>query len=130
MSNVKPILAELADRAARHYGRSTAEWMEAARAVAEAREVAGHGEWSVFLEHAGIPERTARNMVRLARFQAETISDLGGVRASLDLLSWFGKHGGNLDGLVDWLREVGREDPDDDALRAVRDASRRPRVLG
>ena len=41
-----------------------------------------------FLDHAGIPERTARNMVRLAKagLQPQIISALGGVAETLDLL--------------------------------------------
>ena len=66
-SNAGPILAELAARAARHYSRSTAAWLEAAAVILEARKIAGHGTWLPFLYEAGIPERTARRMLDFAR---------------------------------------------------------------
>ena len=89
MDNRIPILNELAERAARAYGQSLDNWVRAAYVLREAREVAEHGEWSQFLEHAGIPERTARNMLRIARagLKTETVSVLGGIRAALDYLA-------------------------------------------
>ena len=82
------ILTELAERAGRLYARSLADWLACARVLLEPREIAERGEWLKFLDHAGIPERTARNMVRLAKagLQPQIISALGGVAETLDLL--------------------------------------------
>ena len=66
-SNVAPILVELAERAALHYGRSTASWLEAAAVILEARKIAEHGDWTLFLRDAGIPARTASRMLDFAR---------------------------------------------------------------
>ena len=55
----------------------------------EARKVAEHGEWAPFLEQAGIPERTARRMLRIARagFNSVTVTELGGIRAALEFIA-------------------------------------------
>ena len=45
----------------------------------EARRIATHGEWGVFLERAGIPDRTARRLIAYARagVQIGHLADLG-----------------------------------------------------
>ena len=91
-SNTQPILSELAERAAKSYGQSTAAWLRCARVMLQAREIAEHGEWGRFLVHAGVPPRTARNMLRIADYaggcpvKTETVSVLG-VRGTLDFLT-------------------------------------------
>ena len=65
-SNSEIILGELAERAGRLYGQSVAAWIDAAYLLLEARKVAEHGEWAPFLEHAGIPQRTASRMLAFA----------------------------------------------------------------
>ena len=90
-SNTGPLLTELAERAGKLYGRTMQSWLECARVLQEAREVAQHGEWGGFLQHAGVPERTARNMIRVAGYgsdsqKAETVAGLG-VRGTLDFLT-------------------------------------------
>ena len=89
MDNKTPILTELAERAARAYGQSIESWVRAAYVLLEAREIANHGEWLNLLEHAGIPDRTAQNMLRMAKagLKYETVSDLGGIRATRDFLT-------------------------------------------
>ena len=51
----------------------------------DAREIAEHGAWLPFLAEAGIHERTARRMMVLspAGLKSDTVSDLGGIRATL-----------------------------------------------
>ena len=88
-SNSEIILGELAERAGRLYGQSVVAWIDAAYLLLEAREVASHGEWASFLEHAGIPQRTARRMLQIARagFKSDTVTDLGGIRTALEFIA-------------------------------------------
>ena len=65
------------------YGASIAYWMATARTLREARAICPHGQWQAFLAKAGIPERTGRNMLRLADFKTETVAVLGGIKATL-----------------------------------------------
>ena len=71
----------LADRASTLHGRSLACWRQCADVLKEAKAAAKHGQWRAFLKEAGIPETTARRMLRVA---------VAGV--SLDLLSSLGIH--------------------------------------
>ena len=91
--NRTPILTELAERASVLYGRSVEAWLDCANLLLEARKVAARGEWGRFLEAAGIPERTAQNMLKIARagLKPETVSGLGGIRATLEVLAAPGK---------------------------------------
>ena len=88
-SNTRAILAELAERASALHRRSIESYIECGRVLLEAREVADHGQWGEFLHQAGIPERTAQRMTRLARagIKPDTVSDLGGIRATLDAIA-------------------------------------------
>ena len=77
-SNVAAILSELAATASRHYGQSSASWLEAAAVLLEARAIAEHGDWSAFLGTAGIPARSANRMLDFARagIQIRHLADL------------------------------------------------------
>ena len=86
-SNADAILTEIAKRMRARRRQRRDSWMEDARDLAKAREVCPHGGWSAFLKEADIEERTASNMLRLAPFKSETVSDLGGIRKTLDYLS-------------------------------------------
>ena len=66
-SNAGPILSELAECAARHYGQSTAAWLRCAAVLLEARPIVEHGGWESFLRDAHIPARTASRMLDFAR---------------------------------------------------------------
>ena len=88
-SNSGTTLAELAQRAGALHRKSVDSWLACAEVLLEARAVAAHGEWTEFLREAGIPERTAQRMIKLARagVKADTVTFLGGVRATLDAFS-------------------------------------------
>ena len=64
--NSAAVLVGLAERARKFYRRSSEDWLACANLLLEARKVCPHGEWSAFLEDAGIPQRSARRMVAFA----------------------------------------------------------------
>ena len=84
-------LTDLAERAGEAFRRgqartieAAADYLETGRLLAEAKAECGHGQWLPFLARAGIPERTARRMMRLHRLgmDPETLA-AHGVRAAL-----------------------------------------------
>lgn len=97
LSNRLAHLAGTAGEANRTYLRSSAAalaaYVDAGRALAEARESAKRGAWAAVLSVAGIEERTARNMIRIARggWTGETLTAAGGVRVALDVEAWRGR---------------------------------------
>ena len=64
--NSAAVLVDLCERAGKFYRRSSEDWLACANLLQEAKKVCPHGEWSVFLEDAGIPQRTARRMLAFA----------------------------------------------------------------
>ena len=88
-SNVQAQLRALAERAIRSYGAAIENWCETAFTLKEARNIAAHGDWGPFLDHAGIPMRTAQNMLKIANagLKSEIVSHLGGIRETLDALA-------------------------------------------
>ena len=77
-SNATAILAEMAERARGLYDQSTASWLRCGTVLLEARAIARHGDWSMFLHDAGVPERTANRMLNFARIgiQISHLADL------------------------------------------------------
>lgn len=89
-------MADLAERvkasvAAQKAAESTAatEALAAGAMLLEAKEQTTHGAWLPFLARAGIHERQARRLMQLSRsgLKSDTVSDLGGVKATL---AWLG----------------------------------------
>ncbi len=87
-------LAHLQAEAAEHYCRhkrasteAIAAYLAGGAALIEAKAALKHGEWLPWLAETGIPERTARRMMRIARtgLKSATVADLGGVEAALAL---------------------------------------------
>ena len=78
-------LTELADRAAATYRRSLEDWMATAGTLREARDACRHGQWLPFLARAGVPERTAQRMLKLAAtgWEIRQVADLGGIARAL-----------------------------------------------
>ena len=64
--NSAAALADLAGRAGKFYRRSSEDRLACGNLLLEARKVCPHGEWSAFLEDAGIRQRTARRMLAFA----------------------------------------------------------------
>ena len=89
-------LADLAERVKAANGASVAaektffeKALEAGRLLCDAKDGCVHGEWSAFLARADVHDRQARRLMQLARsgLKADTVSDLGGVKAALQYLS-------------------------------------------
>ena len=64
--NSAAALVGLAERAGKFYRRSSEDCLACGNLLLEAKKVCPHGEWSVFLEDAGIPQRSARRMLAFA----------------------------------------------------------------
>ena len=64
--NSAAALVGLAERAGKFYRGSSEDWLACGNLLLEAKKVCPHGEWSVFLEDAGIPQRSARRMLAFA----------------------------------------------------------------
>lgn len=79
--------AVLASKAA--HQQSVEKAMEAGRHLHAAKAHCQHGEWLPFLERAGIHERQAQRLIKLAQacLKPDTVSDLGGIKAALQYAS-------------------------------------------
>ena len=68
---------------------SAEQSIEAGRLLIEAKAECKHGDWGPFLEMAGVHERQARRLMQLARagLKADTVSEMGGVKAALKHLA-------------------------------------------
>ena len=88
-SNTGAILADLAERASTKYALSSGAWLECAHMMLEARAIAKHGQWQDFLSKAGIPERTAQRMLKVARsgLKPDILSVLGGPTPTIAFLN-------------------------------------------
>ena len=88
-SNSVAVLAELAERASQKHTQSNQAWLECADLLLQAREVAKHGQWQDFLSKAGIPERTAQRMLKVARsgLKPDILSVLGGPTPAIAFLN-------------------------------------------
>lgn len=91
-------LADLAERIKEsHAAFSAAQSMtakkalETGRLLCRAKDKCRHGEWLPLLDRAGVGERWSQHLMRLARsgLKAETVSAIGGIKASLQLLADF-----------------------------------------
>lgn len=82
---IKSQLAE-AEAAARW---SVDKSIEAGHALTAAKAECRHGQWLPFLARAGIHERQARRLMQLSQsgVKSDTVSDLGGIKATLDYIS-------------------------------------------
>lgn len=58
--------------------------IEAGHALIAAKDTAPHGTWLPFLARAGVPERKAQRLMKLAAsgLKSDTVSDLGGIIAA------------------------------------------------
>ena len=91
-SNSRRTLEDLAVKARKanelydfHRARGVDAYLEAGRALCDAKALVKHGEWLPFLERAGIPVRRAQRQMRLADIglKNDTVTFLGGVGATL-----------------------------------------------
>ena len=114
-SNTGPVLDQLAKWVAVQYSRSIEPWLVCADLLLEARGIAGHGEWLPFLAQAGIPARTAQDMLSVARagIKSATVAHLGvaGTLRALrhtsdDLIAFVKEHGGSADDAALYTHEM------------------------
>jgi hypothetical protein len=93
MSELSNALADLAERvklanvASAEAERSAIESaMKAGELLCQAKAETAHGQWTPFLERAGVHERQARRLMQLSRsgLKPDTVSDLGGLKATLE----------------------------------------------
>ena len=72
-----------------HAGEAVAHYLKTGKILLAAKARAKHGEWLPFLEDAAIPQRTARNMMLLAKsgIKSATVADLGGIVKALEWTS-------------------------------------------
>ena len=83
-SNRAAALDEIAFRARRAWRKSSDDYMAAAQALLEARELCEHGEWLPWLDKTGIAPRTASRMLQIARAGIEIghVADFGPARVA------------------------------------------------
>jgi hypothetical protein len=92
-SNRLPTLADEARQAhaeSLHHSQKAAERaLVAGSALVEAKALCAHGTWGDWLAQTGIPERSAQRYMKLhsAGLKSDTVSDLGGIKASLAFVS-------------------------------------------
>lgn len=63
--------------------------LEAGRLLVAAKAECKHGSWLPFLERAGVHERKAQRLMKLARsgLKSDAVSDLGGIKGALEFLA-------------------------------------------
>jgi len=62
-------------------------YLQAGQHLAKAKEMAGHGEWGALLGESGIPESTARRMIKLHEIfgdDADAVVEAGGIVKALE----------------------------------------------
>ena len=96
-SNTDATLDALATEVRSLYRRSLSDWLTCGHKLLEAKRIAPHGSWLPWLKQAGIPERTARRMIRIAEagLQIGHLADLGGAVAAEDYLAALERAGRN-----------------------------------
>ena len=97
-------------------------YLDCGAALNEAKAACGHGEWLPWLEDAGIPERTAQRMMKLAGadWKSDTVSDVGGIREAL----WMTQHAPAIERIVrivDWFESSRGVDADDAVTKLLAD---------
>ena len=102
------------ENAQKHGRRAVEDYRRAGSQLMKARKVCPHGQWGSFLKAAGIPQRTASNMMRIAKsgLSTEAIADMGGIATALrsPALQYVEKHG---------IKDINKAT---DHLRSLRDA--------
>ena len=89
--DIEGLTGKIADGIARYKRANTdriGAAMDVGAALVELRERLPHGEFGPAVGRLGIPERTARDWMKLARagYKTATVADLGGIRAALENL--------------------------------------------
>ena len=106
LADLSARIREACDRAASASIQAPEQSLEAGRLLIVAKKGCKHGEWLPFLEMTGVHERQARRLMQLARsgLKADTVSDLGGVKAALEYLGE-NKQAGPEDNIWKWAED-------------------------
>ena len=92
MSNRLAHLQGVATAEYQRHQRASAEaiqaYLDCGAALVEAKAACGHGDWLPWLATAGVPERTAQRMMKLAAagLKSDTVTYFGGIAATIDAL--------------------------------------------
>lgn len=99
LSDLAGRIRQAEDRAKAVSLEAAAQYLKAGRLLREAKAECRHGEWGPFLNVAGVHERQARRLMQLARsgLKPDTVSDLGGIKEALRLLSLLDAEGSTSD---------------------------------
>ncbi|GAA2885519.1 hypothetical protein GGQ99_005062 [Aminobacter niigataensis] len=98
MTDLTNSLADLAERIKESHAaflaaqRMTADKaLETGRLLCRAKDECKHGEWLPLLDRAGVGERWAQHLMKIARagIKSETVTALGGIKATLKVLADF-----------------------------------------
>lgn len=83
-SDIAALHAEIED----HNREAADKAIKAGKLLAEAKKIAGHGNWADWLASIDIGERTAQRYMQLHRYglKSDTVTDLGGIGAALQWL--------------------------------------------
>lgn len=100
--DVKLLVAE-ADAAAM---TSITKSLEAGALLIAAKAGCGHGNWLPFLKRAGVQERKAQRLMKLAKsgMTSDAVSEIGGVTAALEFVALNDRIEANLDAAYSALR--------------------------
>ena len=89
LTDLSARIRQAQDRAKVASVEAAEQYLEAGRLLIEAKAECRHGDWLPFLEMSGMHKRQARRLMQIARsgLEADTVSDLGGVKAALEHLA-------------------------------------------
>ncbi|MGB6118524.1 MAG: DUF3102 domain-containing protein [Mesorhizobium sp.] len=96
---------------------------EAGRKLVSAKAECKHGQWLPFLDRAGVQERKAQRLMKLASsgLKSDTVTDLGGITRALEFLSKKDAALSHYDDALELMAAGGAEYPLELALIAIDD---------
>lgn len=88
LSDLAGRVADLHREIEGHQPDAARKALDAGEALCGTKDLAGHGNWSEWLAGTGIGERSAQRYMRMHRYalNSDTVSDLGGIGATLEWL--------------------------------------------
>lgn len=126
-------LSDLAERIGESYrsgnaktADAAADYLKTGKLLTEAKAACGHGQWLPLLERAGVPERRAQRMMRLAAsgIDAKTLAETG-IRATLEGMARTPKS----DTVTDLNTPPPQSDPREDAAQTPVTPTQKQRAM-